>query len=62
MAVEHTFISKCGVKTKKLTPIKAIREKCLECSAWSYKEVELCPSKNCALYLFRMGKAHKKSK
>jgi hypothetical protein len=39
-----------------LTPLKAIREKCLECSAGSYKEVELCPIEDCALYMFRFGK------
>jgi hypothetical protein len=62
MAIEHTFLSKDGSKTKILTPIKAIREKCLECSAWSFYEVKLCPNKNCAIYPFRMGKRPVKSK
>ena len=43
-------------KTKVLTPIKAIREKCLDCSGGSYREVRLCPVQNCALHPYRMGK------
>ena len=60
MAVEHTFICKDGSKTKKLTGMSAIREKCLECSAWSFKEVQSCPVKDCALYPFRFGRYPKK--
>ncbi len=41
---------------KRVTPMKAIRLKCLDCSGNSYKEVELCPIHNCALYPFRFGK------
>jgi hypothetical protein len=39
-----------------MTPIKAIRIKCLDCSAESEKEVRLCPILTCSLYPFRMGK------
>ena len=38
------------------SPIKAIREKCLECCCWQPGEVKLCTSVNCALYPFRFGK------
>jgi len=38
------------------TAIPSIRKWCIECSGGSFKEVRLCPSKNCPLYLFRMGK------
>ena len=38
-----------------MTPLKAIRAKCLECASGHPKEVRLCPSKNCPLYQFRMG-------
>lgn len=41
-------------KTDKLTPLKAIRVKCLEC-AGSPKEVRNCPIYNCPLYPYRMG-------
>ena len=37
-------------------PVKAIRQRCLDCSGWSRQEVELCPLTECALYPFRLGK------
>ena len=37
------------------TPIKSIRQKCLNCSYWQPKEVRLCPLIDCALYPYRMG-------
>ena len=60
MAIEHTFIFKGGTKTKKLTAMSAIREKCLECSAWSQKEIRECNCSDCALWPFRFGKYPKK--
>ena len=39
-----------------MTPIKAIRAKCLGCCCGSAKEVRLCPAQDCPLYPFRMGK------
>lgn len=44
---------------KHLTPIKAIRAKCLDCSGDNYKEVRLCPVKKCPLYPYRFGKRPK---
>lgn len=41
---------------KKLTPIKAIREKCLDCCCGSANEVKLCTVERCALYPYRFGK------
>ncbi|MFA6599827.1 MAG: hypothetical protein WC352_02450 [Candidatus Omnitrophota bacterium] len=41
--------------SKNLTPLKAIRKKCLECSCFSPKEVRLCPITDCALYEYRFG-------
>jgi hypothetical protein len=38
------------------TPMKAIRLKCLDCSAGSAHEVRLCGIKACSLYRYRMGK------
>lgn len=43
----------------KLTPIKAIRKKCLDCSCGSVSEVKLCPVKECPIYPYRMGKRPK---
>ena len=35
---------------------KAIRERCLNCSAWMPKEVRNCEFPDCSLYPFRSGK------
>lgn len=40
---------------KRLTPIKAIRVKCLECTGNHYSLVRNCESKDCPLYLYRLG-------
>lgn len=56
MAIKHTFIHKHGKKTKKLTGMSAIREKCLECCAWNSAEVRKCPTKDCAVFPFRFGR------
>ncbi len=40
---------------KILTPIKAIRAFCLDCSCGSANEVRLCPISNCWLYPYREG-------
>ena len=39
-----------------LTPVKAIRAKCLDCCAFSPKEVKLCRSYSCPLWQYRFGK------
>ncbi len=39
-----------------LTPMKAIRAKCLDCSAGQPKEVRLCPVTACPLWPYRMGR------
>ena len=41
---------------KHLTPVKAIRLKCIDCSGGVLNEVKNCVVKNCPLYLFRLGK------
>ena len=38
-----------------LTPIKAIRAKCLDCMCGQATEVRLCPITDCSLYPYRMG-------
>lgn len=42
-------------KMKRVTPLKAIRKKCLDCSCFSPKEVRECPCTDCSLYSFRFG-------
>ncbi len=41
---------------KRITPLKAIRLKCLDCCCGSAHEVKLCTAEKCPLYLFRLGK------
>lgn len=38
-----------------ITPVKAIRAKCLDCCCGSAQEVKLCPVTDCSLYPYRMG-------
>jgi len=40
---------------KEITPMKAIRQKCLDCSCGQVLEIKECPIKKCPLYSFRMG-------
>lgn len=42
--------------SKRMTPLKAIRAKCLECSNDQPKEVKLCSISKCDLFEFRFGK------
>ncbi len=44
---------------RQLTPVKAIRAKCLDCTAGQYKEVRFCPITDCPLYPYRMGRRPK---
>ena len=60
MAIKHTIRADRSGNTKEvsLTPIKAIRFHCIECFGFKIKEVPGCTSPLCALYPYRMGKAH----
>lgn len=40
----------------KLTPLKAIKKHCLECSGFEKKQVRECVIKDCVLYEYRLGK------
>lgn len=44
-----------NMEEKRLTPIKAIRAKCLDCCCGSSNEVKLCTCTQCALYPYRLG-------
>lgn len=39
-----------------ITPLKAIRLKCLDCTCGQPKEVKDCPCTDCPLYDLRFGK------
>ena len=38
------------------TPVKAIRQKCIDCTCGQLAEIRLCPVINCPLYPYRMGR------
>lgn len=38
-----------------MTPLKAIRAKCLDCCAGQIIEVRLCPAEDCPIHEYRMG-------
>ena len=40
---------------EQLTPLKAIRARCFQCSCGSAKEIRECTVKGCALYRYRLG-------
>lgn len=42
---------------KILTPLRAIRAKCVDCSAGSMKEVRECVMLDCPIYPYRLGKS-----
>jgi len=60
MAIKHTYRRNGAgaLTTASLTPIKAIRQQCIECMGFMVKEVTDCTSTLCPLYPFRMGKTH----
>ncbi len=39
----------------RLTPLKAIRAKCVDCCCGSYNEVKQCQSTACSLHPYRLG-------
>ena len=41
---------------KRLTPLKAIRVKCLDCSGFQPSEIRNCGITDCPLYPYRFGK------
>lgn len=41
---------------QKTSPLKAVRQKCLECSCGNQAEVRQCVIERCPLYPFRFGK------
>jgi hypothetical protein len=55
MAIKAKIQCKSGHKVVELNRRQAIRERCLNCSAWSYVEVERCSHADCTLHPFRSG-------
>lgn len=44
---------------KPMTPMRAIRARCLDCCAGQANEVRLCPVKRCPLWGYRSGHTKK---
>lgn len=44
------------MRDEKISPLRAIRAKCFDCSGGSRQEITLCPVKGCPLHPFRSGK------
>jgi len=55
MKIFANILTKDGHQIKQLNRRKAIRERCLMCSALNVAEVRNCELTDCALYPFRMG-------
>jgi hypothetical protein len=53
--MKTTIQAKDGLKTLNLNRRRAIREKCLNCSCWNFKEVATCKFRDCALHPYREG-------
>jgi len=47
---------------KHLTPVKAIRAKCIDCCANQLAEVRRCHLTDCPIHPYRMGKRPKQMK
>jgi len=54
--IKEALQKRLVVNGKRLTPLKAIRLKCLDCMSNHPKEVRLCQSEECPLYFYRFGK------
>ena len=50
----HIVASRAGHKP--MSPVEAIRRKCLDCSGQQPAEVKLCETVTCALWPFRAGR------
>ena len=48
------FVKKA--KEKRMSPLKAIRARCLDCVCYQTNEVAKCGAIDCPLYPFRMGR------
>jgi len=56
------ILGKNGLKIVDLNRRKAIRERCLNCSGWHYKDVANCEFTDCQLFPFRSGEGRQDAK
>ena len=55
LTIQHTIDTREGIREVTLTPMRAIRFKCLYCCCFDVTEVRLCELTECSLYPYRMG-------
>ena len=55
MTNKQTIDTKEGVREVDLTPMRAIRYKCMECCCFDWAEVRECELTECPLWSYRMG-------
>jgi Zn-finger protein len=60
--MQAEILGKSGLKIFSLNRRRAVREKCLNCSCWSVKDVENCKFHDCPLYPFRSGQGKQTAK
>ena len=60
--MKFVILGKNGPKVIDLNRRKAVRERCLNCSGWSHKEVTNCIFTDCQLYPFRSGRGKQNAK
>jgi len=60
MPTHHRVVKRPRRKGEVASPLKAIRNHCLECMGYQAKEVKNCPAKECWLWPYRMGKRPKR--
>ena len=54
LTVSHKIKWKERTREVRLSPMKAIRFKCLDCTNWQPKEVKLCKVPDCPLFPYRL--------
>lgn len=57
-----SILTRDSVRLVDLNRRRAIRERCLNCSCWSFKDVQDCPFPDCPIFLFRTGKGKQAAK
>ena len=55
LTIKHVIDTRDGIREVELTPMKAIRYKCLDCCCWDQTEVRECALSECSLWPYRMG-------
>ena len=55
LTINHVIDTREGIREVQLTPMKAIRYKCLDCCCFDQVEVRNCELTECSLWPYRMG-------